>query len=142
MASAAVEKAPLTDAVARGAAPSAGKEPLTDADARDAEARADEMRCCGVQVRATVRAQAFAGHFAPTKDAKESAGVNADDEVGQAEAWEAKARAEKEYWCGARVRATVRALTFARHFAPSNEGRESAWVHTDDEVCQVPGSRR
>ena len=142
MASAAVEKAPLTDAEARGATTSAEKGPLTDAEAREAKARADKMNCCGVQVRATVRAQAFAGHFAPTEDVKESAGVNADDEVGQAEAWEAKARAEKEYWCGARVIATVRALTFARHFAPSNEGRESAWVHTDDEVCQVPGSRR
>ena len=101
------------------------KEPLTDAEAREAKARADKMYWRGVQVRATVRAPAFAGHFAPTKDAKESAGVNADDEVAQAETWEAKARAEKEYWCGARVIGTVRALTFALHFAPSNEGKES-----------------
>ena len=107
------------------ASTAAVKEPLTDAEAREAKARADKMNWCGVQVRATVRAQAFAGHFAPTKDAKESAGVNAGDEVAQAETWEAKARAEKEYWCGARVIATVRALTFARHFAPSNEGKES-----------------
>ena len=122
MTSAAAEKAPLTDAEARGATTSAGKGSLTDAGAREAKARADKMNCCGVQVRATVRAHAFAGHFAPTKVVKESAGVNAGDEVAQAATWEAKARAEKEYWCGARVRATVRALTFARHFALSNEG--------------------
>ena len=118
------------------------KEPLTDAEAREVKARADKEYWRGAQVRATVRASTFAGHFAPTKDAKESACVNADDEVGQAEARVAKARAEKEYWRGARVRATVRALTFACHFAPIKEGRESACVNADDEVCQVMGSRR
>merc|ERR1711940_300708 len=98
MASVAAVKAPLMDAEAPRVMASAEKGPHTDA-----EARADKMNCCGVQVRATVRAQAFAGHFAPTKVVKESAGVNAGDEVAQAETWEAKARAEKEYWCGARV---------------------------------------
>ena len=55
---------------------------------------------------------------------------------------DAKAQAEEEYWRRARVRAIVRAQTFAGHFAPIKGGKESACVNADEEVDQVIGSRR
>ena len=62
--------------------------------------------------------------------------------VTDAEAREAKARAEEEDWRGVRVRANMRALTFAGHFAPIKGAKESACGNAHGEVEQVIDSRR
>ena len=77
------------------ASTAAVKAPLTDAEAREVKASAEKEYWRGARVRATMWALTFPGHFASINDGKESACVNADDEMGQVEAREAKARAKE-----------------------------------------------
>ena len=77
------------------ASTAAVKAPLTDAEAREVKASAEKEYWRGARVRATMWALTFPGHFASINDGKESACVNAGDEMGQVEAREAKARAKE-----------------------------------------------